>query len=177
MINQFGIKNLMICAALATVLTGCADRVSDAEAQMAEVRSGEGQPIEPLPQPEKVEDFVYSANQLRSPFLAPSLLTMQTQADQVEGVKPDVNRPRGVLEEYELSQLIYHGRVIAPNGQEYGLIQLPDGTIRDVKVGEYMGRSDGRVLEITPTQINLEEIVPDARSGFVYKRTPLVTPN
>lgn len=177
MISQLSLKKLALFAMVATVLTGCEDRLSNAEAKMAEVRAGAGQPIEPLPQPEKVEDFVYSAGQVRSPFLAPSLLTMQTQAEQVEGVKPDVNRVREPLEEYELSQLIYHGKVTAPDGKEYGLVQLPDGTVRDVQIGEYMGKSDGKVLEITPTQINLEEIVPDARSGFVYKRTPLVTPN
>ena len=159
------------------VVTGCADRVQQAEMEMQQIREQPSAKVEPPPQPQPVEDFVYSANDLRSPFLAPSLVNLQAQAIQDTGVKPDVNRVREPLESFELDQLIYRGRVVAPNGQEYGLVQVPDGTVRDVRVGEYMGKNDGRILEITPTQINLEEIVPDARAGFVHKKTPLVTPN
>lgn len=169
-------KNYVICILSVFALTGCQDRISIAEAEMARIKAEDTYQIEPLPQPEKVEDFVYSAGEIKSPFLAPSLLAMQTQAQQTQGVKPDVNRTREPLEEFELSQLTYRGKVVAPDGQEYGLVQLPDGMVVDVQVGEYMGKNDGKILEITPTQINLEEIVPDARAGFVYKRTPLVTP-
>lgn len=159
-------------------LTGCIDnRSSNVEKEMENIRKGSAAPVEPLPQPQKIEDFVYSAFDVRSPFLAPSLLTMQTQLEQNTGVKPDVNRKKEPLEEYELSQLIYRGKVVAPNGQEYGLVQLPDNYVEKVQVGGYMGKNDGRILEITPTQINLEEIVPDSRSGFTYKKNSLVTPN
>lgn len=170
-------KNYLICILSAFVLAGCNDRISIAEAEMTRIKNEDTFNIEPLPQPEKVEDFVYGAGEVKSPFLAPSLVAMQAQAQQTQGVKPDVNRVREPLEEFELSQLTYRGKVVAPNGQEYGLVQLPDGMVVDVQIGEYMGKNDGKILEITPTQINLEEIVPDARSGFVYKRTPLVTPN
>ncbi len=168
---------VLAVATIMSIMTGCADRIQQAELEMAEIRNQPSQKIEPPPQPQPVEDFVYSASDLRSPFLPPSLVNLQAQAIENEGIKPDVNRTREPLEEYELTQLIYRGKVVAPNGQEYGLVQLPDGSVRDVRVGEYMGKNDGRILEITPTQINLEEIVPDTRSGYVYKKTPLVTPN
>jgi type IV pilus assembly protein PilP len=37
-----------------------------------------------------------------------------------------------------------------------------------------MGKNDGRIAEITPTQINLIEIVPDSRVGYVEKPASLV---
>lgn len=160
-----------------TLLSACNDRASDAEQKMQEIRNQPAQPIEPLPQPQKIEDFVYSAGSIRSPFLATSLLNMQARAEQESGVTPDVNRIKEPLEQYKLEELVYRGKVIAPNGKEYGLIQLPNGLVRDVQVGEYMGESDGKILEITPTQINIEEIVPDTRVGYVYKRTSLKTPD
>lgn len=175
--KALNLKALTIAVAATLLLAGCSDPAKEAEMRMEQIRQKDAPPIPPLPEPERVEDFVYSAGDLRSPFLAPSLVNMQAQAIENNGVKPDVNRVREPLEEYELSQLIYRGKVVAPNGEEYGLVQLPDGYVRDVKVGEYMGKNDGRILEITPTQINLEEIVPDTRAGFVYKKTPLVTPN
>lgn len=175
---SLNLKTLVLSVFVITSLTACtSNRMGNAEAQMEEIRKSSAKPVEPLPQPQPIEDFVYSASDVRSPFLAPSLLNMQTQLAQNAGIKPDVNRKKEPLEEYELTQLIYRGKVVAPNGNEYGLVQLPDGFVKEVQVGEYMGKNDGKILEITPTQINLEEIVPDSRSGFTYKKTPLVTPN
>lgn len=170
-------KALLLSIAVATVLTGCGnDRISQAEQAMAAIRAESSPPIEPIPQPQKVEDFVYSAGDIRSPFLAPSLINMQAKAEESSGVRPDLSRPHEPLEDYELAELIYRGKVVAPDGKEYGLVQLPNGIVRDVRINEYMGKNHGRVLEITPTQINLEEIVPDSRVGFVYQKNALVTP-
>lgn len=171
-------KSLLVCGLLPLFLSACvSNRTGDAEQKMEEIRAQSAMPISPLPQPEPIEDFTYSASEVRSPFLAPSLISMQTQFEKNSGIKPDINRKKEPLEAYELSQLVYHGRVVSIDGQEYGLIRLPDGYVKEVKVGQYIGKSDGRILEITPTQINIEEIVPDSRSGFTYKKTALVTPN
>lgn len=157
-------------------LTACTDRMSVAEQKMAEIRSQPAAPVAPLPVPELVEDFVYSASHLRSPFVPPSVLTMAAEAPEQSDVKPDLERVREPLEEFELAELVYRGRVVAPDGEIYGLIQLPSGYIQEVKIGQYIGKSDGRILEITPTQINIEEIIPDARLGFVNKPAALITP-
>ena len=160
------------------VVTGCSDRLSKAENEMKAIRDSGPTSIPPLPEPKRVEDFIYSAGETRNPFVATSLVSMQAAQEAVSSnVRPDTTRPRGPLEDFDLAQLIYRGKVVAPNGQEYGLVQLPDGSTRNVKVGEYIGKSDGRIVEITPTQINLIEIVPDSRNGFIEKKTPLVTPN
>ena len=63
------------------------------------------------------------------------------------------------LEQYELAQLIFRGMLISPEGQQYALVQRPDGSVASVKVGDYLGLNDGRIVEITPTQINLIEIL------------------
>lgn len=170
------ITKVAVLASAVLALTACTDRMSVAEQKMADIRSQPAAPVTPLPVPELVEDFVYSASHLRSPFVPPSVLTMAAQAPEQSDVKPDVNRAREPLEEFELAELIYRGRVVAPDGELYGLVQLPSGYVQEVKIGQYIGRSDGRILEITPTQINIEEIVPDARLGFVNKPTALITP-
>lgn len=159
-----------------SLLAACSDRVSQAEQEMSAIRGMSAPPIEPLPKPVMVEDFIYSADNIRSPFLAPSLLARQAQIEQGDSVKPDIDRTKEPLESYELAQLIYRGRVVAPTGEIYGLIQLPDNSIRDVQVGQYVGVNDGRILEITPTQINLEEIVADPRGGFAKRITEFKSP-
>lgn len=164
-------------AIIVVCLTACGDRLVAADQKMVEIRSKSAQPVDPVPQPEVIKEYTYSAGDVRSPFVSPSLLAMESQEPQEFGVKPDLNRTQEPLEMFDLTELIYRGRVIAPDGQVYGLVQLPNGFVQDVKVGEYVGRNEGQILEITPTRINLQEIVPDARVGFVYKQTSLVTPN
>ena len=170
------LKLVSVMLAVFSLVACSNDRMAVAEQRMAEIRATNAQPVEPLPEPEIIEDFSYTAADVRDPFVPPSALTMQMQQAVQSGVKPDVNRMREPLEEFELTELIYRGSVVAPGGQLYGLVQLPNGYIQEVKVGQYMGKSDGKILEITPTQINLEEIIPDARLGFVNKQTALITP-
>ncbi|WP_227431325.1 pilus assembly protein PilP [Psychrobacter sp. I-STPA6b] len=166
----------LLCGLVVTsFLAGCADRVQLAENSMAEIRNSPAQPIEPPPQPEIVEDYVYNGTNVRSPFLPQSLMNLQAQIENDEGVTPDTTREKQPLEEYELSQLVYHGMVLAPDGVQYGLVQLPDGLVQSVKVGDYMGVNDGRIVEITSTQINLIEIVPDNRGRFIERPASLVS--
>ena len=169
-------SKLLLLSVTVLTITGCSDRIGMAEQAMADIRSQNAQPIEPPPKAEVVEDFVYSANMLRSPFLPPSLVNVQGPITAIDGVRPDITRTKEELEQYELSQLIFRGMLISPEGQQYALVQRPDGSVASVKVGDYIGLNDGRIVEITPTQINLIEIVPDSRAGFVEKPQSLVSP-
>lgn len=147
-----------------------------AEQAMADIRASTAQPIEPPPKALLVEDFVYSASSLRSPFLPPSLVNVQGPTTAIDGVRPDINRIKEPLEQYEIAQLTFRGMVISPEGQQYALVQRPDGSVASVTVGNYLGLNDGRIVEITPTQINLIEIVPDSRAGFIERPQSLVSP-
>lgn len=171
-------SRLWTCALIvgSSLLVACSDRVGMAQQAMDDIKNSPAQPIEPPPQPEVVEDFVYSAANFRSPFLPPSLENLQNQVSNIEGVRPDITRQKEPLEQYELTQLVYRGLVVSPEGQPYGLVQRPDGSVASVEVGEYIGTNDGRIVEITPTQLNLIEIVPDSRAGFVEKPQSLVSP-
>ena len=167
---------LLVLSVTVLSMTGCSDRIGMAEQAMTDIRNQPAQPIEPPPKAELVEDFVYSASSQRSPFLPPSLVNVQGPTTPIDGVRPDINRIKEPLEQYELSQLVFRGVVISPEGQRYALIQRPDGSVASVKVGDYLGLNDGRIVEITPTQVNLIEIVPDSRAGFVEKPQSLISP-
>ena len=173
------IKQAPMLTALSIIvlgMTGCSDRVGMAAQAMDNIRNEVSQPIEPPPPPQLVEDFVYGANLLRSPFLPPSLVNVQGPTTAIDGIRPDPTRVKEPLEQYELAQMTFRGVLVSPEGQQYALIQRPDGSVANVKVGDYIGLNDGRIVEITPTQINLIEIVPDSRAGFVEKPQSLVSP-
>lgn len=172
--NHSAFKLMLLASVM--VLNGCGDRVAIADQAMADIRNQPAQPVEPPPQPQIIEDFVYSANELRSPFMPPGLMNMQSVPLADTGVRPDLNREKEPLEAFELSQLVFRGMVVSPEGEQHGLVQRPDGSVTSVKVGNHMGLNDGRVVEITPTQINLIEIVPDSRAGFIERPQSLVSP-
>lgn len=171
---QSRLKLLMMVCLIA--LSACSNRIVTAEKDMADIRNQPAQPVEPPPQPQIIEDFVYSANELRSPFMPPGLMNLQTITIEDTGVRPDLNREKEPLEVFDLSLLVFRGMVVSPEGEQHGLVQRPDGSVTSVKVGDYMGLNDGRVVEITPTQINLIEIVPDSRAGFIERPQSLVSP-
>lgn len=106
-------KNALWLLLTGVVLTGCADRVSLAEAEMQKIQQQPAQPITPPPQPQKIEDFVYGSNNAkppRDPFIPQSLLELQARVASMPSVRPDENRPKEPLEEFELSSLIYRVR-------------------------------------------------------------------
>lgn len=162
--NNFGI---ILCLMVSFFVVGCTDREGLAEQEMQNIRNQSAKPIEPPPQPQVVQAFHYSANQLRSPFMPPSLMLRANQEAEIQGVRPDETRLKEPLEQFELNELIYRGIVVSESGELYGLIQTPEGQIASIKVGNYLGKNYGRVAEITPTQINLIEIVPDSRVGYI----------
>lgn len=171
---QSRLKLLMMVCVIA--LSACSNRIVTAEKDMADIRNQPAQPVEPPPQPQIIEDFVYSANELRSPFIPPGLMNLQTITIEDTGVRPDLNREKEPLEVFDLSLLVFRGMIVSPEGEQHGLVQRPDGSVTSVKVGNHMGLNDGRVVEITPTQINLIEIVPDSRAGFIERPQSLVSP-
>ncbi len=176
MINSYSVKSIAFLSLSMILLVGCDNRVADAEKKMADIRLSKSQPIEPPPAPEPVEDFIYSASNERSPFMPPNLLVFAEQEVDNNGIQPNLDRPKEDLEKYNLADLIYRGIMVDPSGEQNGLIQRPDGRITSVKVGDHMGENYGRIVEITATHVNLIEIVPDNRSGFIERAAALVSP-
>lgn len=74
------------------------------------------------------------------------------------------------LESYAIESLNMKGSMKGVTGQIIALIQTPDGEVERVQRGSYMGMNQGRIVDITPTRIDLLEIVPDGRDGYYIER-------
>jgi len=55
------------------------------------------------------------------------------------------------------------------NNQLWGLIKDPQNIVHRILVGNYMGQSEGRVIEISESAIYLVEIVPDGIGGYIER--------
>jgi len=124
--------------------------------------------IEPPPEFITYEPFTYSAANLRAPFDPPVDLSIAMQNQRANEVRPDENRPTEHLEGFALANLKMVG-TLARQGQTWALIRDELGNVTRVAVGNYMGRNHGRIVAISPQQIDLVEIVPTGSNGWIER--------
>lgn len=166
-------KHLILSILVLCSLAGCKSRVDEVQQEMSNIRNQSPLPIEAAPVFTPVPMYDYAAQQFRNPFLPNSLATeLRTMAG--KQVFPNLNRQPQPLESFELEKLTMKGSLKNNAGQILALIQTPDGQIERVQRGNYLGMNQGRIVNITPVQIDLIEIVPDGRDGYVERPRTLV---
>ncbi|MCL5768439.1 MULTISPECIES: pilus assembly protein PilP [unclassified Acinetobacter] len=164
----------ILCGLLISIgLVGCDSRIDTVNQQMADIRNQPPLSIEPAPVFTPVPLFNYSAHQLKSPFM-PSSLAAELKIMAGKRVYPNLNRQPQPLESYALEALNMKGSMRGKMNETIALIQTPDKQIERIQVGSYLGMNQGRVVKISPTQIDLIEIVPDGRDGYVERPRTLV---
>ena len=155
---------------LASLLTACSqgNGFSDLDKFMADTRAKPRGHVEPLPEFKAYEAFSYSAADRRAPF-EPPIDVQLTMADEepVSDVEPDLDRPKEVLENFDLKSLGMVGTLQGVDGNLFALIRDNEGGIHRVRTGNYMGQNYGRVVGVSDTRIELVEIVPNGRGGWV----------
>lgn len=167
------LKLLTITILGTVLLTGCSSRLDVVNEQMQQIRNQPPQPVPPAPVFLPVPSFAYSAQQLRSPFMPPSL-AMELRVAAGRQIMPDLSRPPQYLEQFPIEALVMKGTLRRSNGSLYGLIQAPEGGVVRVEKGNYLGKNYGRIVDISPSQISVIEIVPNGRDGFVERPRNLV---
>ncbi len=158
-------------ALAATLLSGCSKDISDLEQYVAEVHARPGGRIEPLPQIKPYDTFVYSASDLRSPFL-PAVENTPENAF-LSSVRPDQARPREFLERFPLDTLQMVG-TLNLGGGKYALVRDADGLLHRVREGNYMGQSEGQITEVSASDIKLIEIISDGLGGYIERPAAVV---
>jgi len=161
---------LGIC--LVSLLTACSQGggFSDLDKFMADTRAKPRGYVEPLPEFSAYEAFSYSAADRRAPF-EPPIDVQMTMLDEkpVSDVEPDLDRPREVLENFDLKDLGMVGTLQGVSGGLFALIRDNAGGIHRVRTGNFMGQNYGRVIGVSETRIELVEIVPNGRGGWVER--------
>ncbi|KEF29741.1 MAG: pilus assembly protein PilP [Gammaproteobacteria bacterium] len=157
---------------LVTFLTACSQGggFADLDKFMADTRAKPRGHVEPLPEFKAYEAFSYSAADRRAPF-EPPIDVQLTMVDNepVSDVEPNLDRPREVLENFDLKSLNMVGTLQRVEGGLFALIKDSTGGIHRVRAGNYMGQNYGRIVGISETRIELIEIVPNGRGGWVER--------
>lgn len=153
---------------LATLLLlGCTSDKPDLLAFVSDVRSRPSPPIEPIPQIKPYTPYTYVAGERRAPFTR-VIQKPQTQPTATSDLHPNLKRPLDPLEHFPLDALQMVG-TLSVGGVRYALIHAPDDVVYRAQVGEHAGHDYGEITHITPTAVQLTEIVPDGMGGYMNR--------
>lgn len=152
------------CALLIAGLVGCGGDMSDLQQWITATKAKPGGRIEPLPTVEPYASYAYQSDNIRSPFVPEQRLRQNTG----NGIRPNSNRNPEFLESFPLDTLRMVGS-LQNGGDTYALVQAADGLIHRVRPGNYLGENDGRITQITDSEILIKEIVPDGLGGYLER--------
>ncbi|SEP85203.1 type IV pilus assembly protein PilP [Ectothiorhodospira magna] len=150
-------------------VSGCTGDLSDLRHYVEQVKQRPGGAIEPIPEIVPHETFTYPGHE-RDPF---DRTVIAIRADEPEvsttsTVTIDRTRTREYLEQFPLDTLRMVG-TLEQGGIRWALIRTPDRTIQQVAEGNYLGQNHGHIDRITPTGIQITEIVPDGFGGYMER--------
>ena len=92
-----------------------------------------------------------------------------TQLQAIAAIKPDETRAKEFLEQYTFDSLRMVG-TLERSGTNWTLIKDPDGGVHRVKVGNFLGRHHGKIVDMTDTFVAVVEIVSDGTpDGWVER--------
>ena len=153
-------------------LGGCEDSQKREQLMdfIQEVKSKKPGAIPPLPIFIGQPLYKYSAASLRSPFDLPIVELDPVNKDpKANGVPaPDKDRIRETLERFSVESLTMVG-TIEQKRDLYALIDDGESGVHKVRPGNYMGRNNGKIVEISEDRIKLIEVVPDGQGGWVER--------
>ena len=159
------LKHVVLSAAVLAT-SGCSQDVTDLQEFIAQTKSAHVGSVKPVPQFKPYESFSYSAGELRDPFVA--TVDIEDKETTTSTLNPDKSRPRQPLEFFPLDALSMVG-ILEQHENQWALVKDPQNTVHRIQVGNYMGKSEGRVTEISESAIYLVEIIPDGIGGYIER--------
>jgi type IV pilus assembly protein PilP len=150
-------------------LAGCSDSMGELQAwteqQRREVKYG----MQALPAPSRFEPYPYQAQTGPDPFDADKLFAaMRLQSAQTSPrLAAELRRRREPLEAFGLESMAMAGTLLR-QGRPVALVSV-DRMLYQVRLGDYMGQNNGRVVKIEEGRIELREVVQDAAGDWVER--------
>jgi len=163
------ISLILVMSLGSLVLVGCGSgKFTDLDDFMAEKLARPGGVIPPIPPFKAYKAFSYSATTMRSPFDRPIEIREITQLQAVSTVEPDEDRAKEFLEQFTFDSLTMVG-TLSRSGVDWSLMRDPQGGVHRVRVGNFLGRNHGRIVEMTDTYVAVIEIVSDGNDGWIER--------
>jgi type IV pilus assembly protein PilP len=163
---------VLICGAI-FILSGCGvSKDDDIRQWMVEERNQTRPKVAPIPAPKQFKPEAYTNASAIEPF-SNQKLTQALKRDSSQAasngalVAPELARRKEPLESFPLDAMSLVGNIVKA-GQPVALVKV-DNLLYQVKLGNYLGLSYGKVVKITEAEITLREIVQDAVGEWIER--------
>jgi type IV pilus assembly protein PilP len=167
-------KNSLLIVVSFLILTGCGDNgVSEVQQWMDKEKKETRVVISKISEPKVYVPIAYAGKIQSDPFSSSKLLLVlaRMKEESNNGLRPDMDRRREVLESFPLDTLKMVGVIEKANVRQ-ALIQV-DKTVYQAKMGNYVGQNFGVITKITDGEIEVKEIVQDAAGEWTERKATL----
>jgi type IV pilus assembly protein PilP len=155
------------------VLGGCGiSKDDDIHQWMVDERNQTRPKVVPIPAPKQFKPEAYVNGAATEPF-SNQKLTQALKRDSSQAasngalVAPELTRRKEPLEAFPLDAMTLVGHILKA-GQPVALLKV-DNLLYQVRQGNYLGLSYGKVIKITEAEITLREIVQDAAGEWIER--------
>ncbi|MCA0937680.1 pilus assembly protein PilP [Vibrio alginolyticus] len=158
---------------VATLLAGCQANDESLTDFIRGVENQARRDVEKLKPADEYVAVAYDPKVLRAPFELPREATIATQPIARKDCWQPPSRARtGKLEKFPLNQLRLKG-VMGIGNTVSGLVQAPNGTVYKVAPGQYLGRNNGKVTQVTHSYLLINETLPDGLGCWQKRKVKL----
>ena len=162
------ITYIFYCLLASMLLISCTNNnVADLEQFVHNKRTQAPGKIPPLPRMQNFETYAYKASTLRNPFM----LGKDGTAKPVDEC-PQIIRAKTPLEQSPLDSLTMVGS-LTQNNEKWVLIKDQENNVHRVKKGHFLGQNNGKIINITDSEVVLQELVSDRLQGCIKRQTIL----
>lgn len=155
-------------------LAGCSVSQEELEGWMANERARTLPMVQPISPPSKFNPEQYVGIESVDPF------SLQKLAAGLRGdvstpdprLAAELNRRKEPLEAFPLDNVTLVGSVLR-QGTRFALLKV-ENLLYQVKVGDYLGQNNGKIMQITETEITIRETVQDASGELIERPAALL---
>ncbi|MRX08051.1 pilus assembly protein PilP [Pseudoduganella sp. FT25W] len=168
-------KTLLASLMALCLLAGCGDSdVQEVRSWMKQVDAQTQVRVPPIAEPKVFIPYAYARKDEIDPFNPNKLLAelaKQAASGGGNGLKPDMERRKELLESYPLDTIKMVG-TIEKKGVMHAVLQV-DRAVHQVVVGQHLGENYGRITGISDNTVTVKEIVQDATGDWVERLSKL----
>ncbi|SON50932.1 pilus assembly protein PilP [Vibrio tapetis] len=155
------------------LLVGCQVESEPIDVFIAQSRLNAKAHVSDLKQVHAFKAIQFDAGIKREPFVLPEVAKAAVKPhESLDCWQPKARSKRSKLEQYPLEQLRLNG-VMGSGGRLSGIIHLPTGIMSKVTKGNYIGRNNGKVVEVTNQYVLVQEVLPDGLGCWQKRQTKL----
>jgi len=156
------------------LLVGCdgVENTKDLKVQIEAKKSTVVGQVEPLPKFKENDQYSYQNINQKSPFQVTMISKKRPIKNNFTEVQPDENRVKEPLENYDIDKFKMVGTIRKGDQELEAIIDNGTGSYSFVKVGNYIGKNNGKIKKITIDSIELIEIVPNG--SYRWLERPII---